>query len=173
MRVPTPALCCTRLKHGKPKTLAGIRQVASASFVYDVSPGGYCGCYFKYETPEEFAAHLAERAANPDLSYAGTPEQAETMWRSQTDAVNSFGRYLAAHPEARLAVYVVWEQCAGRKTPHRAEVPPSYFGGSGFERLPDDLLLNIVPESADGANPRWEPTARRTHEWLGCESDCG
>ncbi len=90
----------------------------------------------QYETPEEFAAHLAERAANPDLSYAGTPEQAETMWRSQTDAVNSFGRYLAAHPEARLAVYVVWEQCAGRKTPHRAEVPPSYFGGSGFERLP-------------------------------------
>jgi hypothetical protein len=153
------------------QTLASIQRVAPAAFVYNVSPAGYCGCYFGYETPQDFQADMAERVANPDKQYADTPEEAETRWGKQKDAVNSFGRYLAAHPEARFAVYAVWEHYAGQKAPVRADVPPSYFGGPGFERLPEDVLLTVVPEPAVGENPRWNPTARRTHEWLGCGSE--
>ena len=154
------------------ETLAGIQRVAAAEFVYNVSPAGHCGCYFGYEATEEFEAEMAERAANPDLRYAGTPEQAETMWRGRMDAVKSFDRYLAAHLEARLAVYTVWEHCAGQKAPVRAAVPPSYFGGPAFQRLPEDVLLTVVSEPAAEVNPCWDPAARRTHEWLGHQQEC-
>ncbi len=155
------------------QTLAEIRRAAPAAYVYDVSPAGYCGCYFGYETPQEFQAEMEERAANPDARYANTPEQAETMWRGRRDAVNSFGRYLAAHLEAQLAVYAVWEGCAGQKVPVRAQVPPSYFGGPGFVRLPENVLLTVMPEATLGRIPQWDPAARRTHEWLSSGSDRG
>jgi hypothetical protein len=155
------------------QTLDGIRRIADAAFAYNVSPAGYCGCYFGYETAEEFQAAMAERAANPDLQYANTPDEAETMWRSRMDAVHSLSKYLAAHLEAHPAVYAVWERCAGQKPPVRANVPPSYFGGTGFERLPEDVLLTVVPESTAGANTTWDPASRRTHEWLGCGCACG
>jgi hypothetical protein len=128
--------------NNQPQTFAGIQRVSPAAFVYAVFPAGYCGCYF--------AAH------------------AETMWQSQKDAVRSFGRYLAAHPEDRLSVYSVWENCAGQKAPVRAEVPPSYFGGTGFDLLPEDVLLTLVPEPTGSENLGWDPAAHRTHEWLGC-----
>lgn len=155
------------------QTLAGIQRVAPAAFVYNVSPAGYCGCYLGYETSKEFQANMAERAANPDAQYAGTPEEAETMWRSRMDAVNSLGKYLAAHPDARFAVYAVWEHCAGKRAPVRAEVPPSYFGGPGFERLPEDVLLSVVSEPVSREKLSWDPDAPRTHEWLACQGACG
>src|SRR5262249_7590400 len=73
--------------YGPTSVRAGIRRVTPAAFVYDVSPGGYCGCYFSYETPEEFAEQMAEREANPNVEYADTPEQAEAMWRCRTSAL--------------------------------------------------------------------------------------
>ena len=94
------------------------------------------------------------------------------MWQSRMDAVRAFDRYLAAQPEARLAVYAVWEHCAGQKTPVRAVVPPSYFGGPAFDRLPEDVLLTVDPESATDENLTWDPAARRTHEWLICQEGC-
>ena len=151
---------------GQAAVLAGIRRITPAAFVYAVFPNGYCCCYFYYETPEAFLERMAEREAEPNVVYANTPEQAEAMWRSQTGALKSFGRYLSAHAGAALAVYVVSERCAGRKEPTRAAVPPSYFDGPGFESLPDDLLLTIIPESAGGEKWPWDPAAPRTHEWL-------
>ncbi|MCX6041996.1 MAG: hypothetical protein NTV69_12720 [Caldilinea sp.] len=153
--------------NNQPQTFAGIQRVSPAAFVYDVVPAGYCGCYFEYETPEEFQAQMAERAVNPG-QYVDSAAHAETMWQSQKDAVRSFGRYLAAHPEDRLSVYSVWENCAGQKAPVRAEVPPSYFGGTGFDLLPEDVLLTLVPEPTGSENLGWDPAAHRTHEWLGC-----
>ena len=152
----------------KSQTFTGIQRVAPTQFVYGVSPGGYCGCYFRYETPLEFQHHMAERAAHPEVQYANPPQQAETMWRSQVDAVNSFGRYLATHSDAGLAVYVAWEHRAGQKDPIRNTLPPSYFGGLGFEQLPEDVLLTIVPELSNGGIPPWNSTGRRTREWLDC-----
>lgn len=61
------------------ETLAGIRKVADAKHVYNLMPAGYCGCYFGYESTEEFQESLKERASNPDLKYANTPEEAEVM----------------------------------------------------------------------------------------------
>ena len=156
----------------QPQTFSGIQRVAPTQFVYGVSPGGYCGCYFRYETPQEFQHHMAERAANPDVQYANTPQQAETMWRSwrsQVDAVNSFGRYLATHIDAGLTVYVAWKHCAGLKDPIRKTLPPSYFGEPGFEQLPEDVLLTFVLELSVGGIPPWNSADRRTHEWLGCD----
>lgn len=154
----------------QPETFAGIRRVAPVAMVYLVSPAGYCGCHFGYESSEEFQAHMADRAANPNTEYANTAEQAEAMWRRRTDAVKSLGRYLADHPDARLALYAVWENHAGQKDPVRATVPPSYFDGPGFDRLPEDVLLSVVPEPPGGEALPWDPAARRTHEWLGCGS---
>jgi len=156
--------------------LAGIRKVTPAAFAYVVSPGGYCGCYFCHETPEMFAEQMAERQADPTVEYANTPEQAEAMWRCQANAVKSFGRYLSAHADATLAVYVVWEGRAGEREPTRAAVPASYFDGPGFTSLPEDLLLTIVPESDGGEKRPWDPAAPRSHEWLSCareSSACG
>lgn len=154
------------------RTLAGIQRVVPRAFAYSLAPGGFCGCYFGYRTPQEFEADMAERLANPDVQYANTPEEAETMWRSLTNAVQSFGKYLTANSEAQLAVYSVWEQCEGEKTPTRAEAPPSYFGGPGFERLPEDVLLAIVPEPVNRETLPWDPEAPRTHEWLACQATC-
>jgi hypothetical protein len=113
-----------------------------------------------------FAEQMAQREAEPDVEYADTPEHAEAMWRCRTNAVKSFGRYLSAHVDAGLAVYVVWEGLAGQNEPTRAAVPSSYFGGPGFQSLPEDLLLTIVPESGGGEEWPWDSTAPRTHEWL-------
>lgn len=168
-----PGLKMSRLEsEGQGPTLAGIQRVAPQAIAYSVWPANYCGCYFGYRTPDQFAADMAERAANPELEYANTPEEAETMWRSLTSAVQSFGKYLTAHSEAQLAVYAVWENCAGEKAPIRAEAPPSYFGGPGFEKLPEDVLITIVPEPANGETIPWDPAAPRTHEWLACEATC-
>lgn len=148
--------------------LAGIRTVTPAAFAYDVRPGEYCGCYFSHETPEEFAEHMAQRAAEPDVEYADTPEHADAMWRCRTRALRSFGRYLSDRADVALAVYVAWEGCAGQRKPTHAAVPPSYFVGPGFKSLPEDLLLTILPES-DGSDPwPWDAASPRTHEWLGC-----
>jgi hypothetical protein len=148
--------------------LAGIRKIMPAAFVYDVRPGGYCGCNFSYESPEMFAEQMAAREAEPNVEYADTPEQAEAMWRCRANAVKSFGCYLSAHAGAALAVYVVWERRAGQKEPIRAAVPPSYFDGPSFASLPEDLLLAIMPESAGGEQSAWDPAGPRTHEWIGC-----
>ncbi|HEV3255348.1 MAG TPA: hypothetical protein VG013_00580 [Gemmataceae bacterium] len=157
---------------GQAAVLAGIRRITPAAFIYDVRPDRYCGCYFFYETPEMFAEQMAEREAEPNVEYANTPEQAEAMWRCQTNAVRSFGRYLSAHADAALAVYVVWEGRAGQKGPARAAVPPSYFDGPGFKSLPEDLLLTIIPESDGGEKWPWDSAAPRTHEWLSCAREC-
>jgi hypothetical protein len=157
---------------GQAAVLAGIRRITPATFVYDVRPGGYCGCYFSYETPEMFAEQVAQREAEPNVEYADTPEQAEAMWRCRTNAVKSFGRYLSAHAGAALAVYVVWEGCTGQKEPTRAAAPPSYFDGSGFASLPEDLLLTIIPKSDGGGRWPWDPAAPRAHEWLSCAREC-
>jgi hypothetical protein len=140
----------------------------TAAYVYSVHPNGYCGCYFCYETPASFAERRAEREAQPNVEYADTPEQAEAMWRCQTNAVKSFGRYLSAHAGAVLAVYVVWEGRAGQKEPTRAAVPPSYFDGPSFASLPEDSLLTISPELPGGEKSARNPAAPRTHEWVGC-----
>ncbi len=153
---------------GQTAVLAGVRKITPAAYVYSVHPNGYCGCYFCYETPTCFAERMAEREAQPNVEYADTPEHAEAMWRCQTNAVKSFGRYLSAHAGAALAVYVVWEGLAGQKEPTRAAVPPSYFDGSSFALLPEDLLLTISPELPGGERPAWDPAAPRTHEWVGC-----
>ena len=158
---------------GQAPVLAGIRRITPAAFVYDVRPNGYCGCFFNHSTPEEFLESMACRAAEPNLVYANTPEQAEAMWRGQTSALKSFARCLSAHADAALAVYVVWENCTGQKEPTRAAVPPSYFDGPGFESLPEDLLLTIIPESDAGEQWPWGPAAPRTHEWLRCARECG
>jgi hypothetical protein len=158
---------------GQSEFLAGIRSIALAAFVYDVRPDGYCGCYFYHDTPEMFADQMARRQAEPGVEYANTPEQAEAMWRGQTSAVKSFGRYLSDHADAALAVYVVWEGCAGRKAPTRAVVSPSYFDAPGFASLPEDLLLAIIPGSAGGEDWPWNPTAPRTHDWPGYARECG
>lgn len=150
---------------GQVTTLAGIRKIAPAAFAYGVTPDGYCGCYFQHQTPEAFREHMAERAADLDGVYADTPEHAEAMWRCQTDAVQSLGRYLADHADAARAVYVVWEHHAGQREPIRAAVSPSYFNAPGFASLPEDLLLTIVPDSE---TQPWDPAAPRTHEWLSC-----
>src|SRR5262249_29571100 len=118
--------------------------------------------------PEAFAEQMARRQADPDVEYANTPEQAEAMWRGQTSAVKSFGRYLSDHTDAALAVYVVWEGCTGQNVPARTAVPPSYFDAPGFTSLPEDLLLTVIPESDGGEAWPWERAAPRTHEWLGC-----
>jgi hypothetical protein len=152
--------------------LAGIRKIAPAAFVYGVSPGGYCCCYFSYETSEMFAEQMAEREADPTVEYADTPEHAEAMWRCRTNAVKSFGRFLSAHAGAALAVYAVWEGLAGQKEPTRAAVPPSYFDGPGFESLPEDLLLTILPESNGAERGPWDTAAPRTHEWLSGARGC-
>jgi hypothetical protein len=153
---------------GQAAVLTGIQKITSAAFVYSVCPNGYCGCYFCYETPEAFVERMAEREAEPNVEYADTPEQAEALWRCQTNAVKSFGRYLSAHADAALAVYVVWENCAGQKAPTYAAVPPSYFDGPSFASLPEDLLLTIIPESAGGEKSPWDHAAPRRHEWLVC-----
>jgi hypothetical protein len=153
---------------GQAAVLAGIRKIAPAAFGYDVRPNGYCGCYFHYETPETFAERMAQRKAEPNVEYADTPEQAEALWRGQMSAVKSFGRYLSAHADAALAVYVVWEKCAGLKEPTCAAVPPSYFDGPSFAALPEDLLIRIIPEAPGGETPAWDPAAPRTHEWISC-----
>jgi hypothetical protein len=147
-------------------TLAGIQRIASSAFVYGVSAGDLCGCYFNYETSQEHSEQMAERAANVGVEYANTPEQAEKMWQSQVNGVKSFGRYLAGHADASLAVYVVWEGCAGQKEPMRASVPPSYFGGPGFERLPEDIFFTVTREPSVGEILPWDLTAPRTHQWL-------
>jgi hypothetical protein len=158
---------------GQAEFLASIRRITPAAFVYNVRPDGYCGCFFSHGTPEELAEYMARREAEPNVEYACTPEQAEVMWRCQTNAVKSFGRYLSAHADAALAVYVVCEGRAGQKEPTRAAVPPSYFDGPGFESLPGDLLLTIIPESDGGEKWPWDPAARRTHEWLSRARECG
>jgi hypothetical protein len=56
-------------------------------------------------------------AAEPTVEYACAAEQAEVMWRCQTNAVKSFGRYLSAHADAALTMYVACEDCAERKNP--------------------------------------------------------
>jgi hypothetical protein len=157
---------------GQAAVLAAIQKITRAAFVYDVRPNGYCGCYFSYETPEVFAEQMAEREAQPSVVYADTPEQAEAMWRCLTSALKSFSRYLSAHADAALAVYVAWEGRAGQKEVTRAAVPPSYFDGPGFESLPEDLLLTIIPESDGGEMWPWDPAAPRTHEWLSCTREC-
>jgi len=168
-----PCLVLDRVEaDGQAVILEGIRKIALAPFVYGISLSGYCGCYFGYMTAEAFGQHMADRAANPDTVYADTPEQAEAMWQSLMSGMRSFGRYVAAHADAGLAVYAVWEFCAGQKEPTRAAVPPSYFGGPGFERLPEDVLLNIIPESNGGEKGAWDPAAPRTHDWLTSESAC-
>jgi hypothetical protein len=159
-------------EYGPTSVRASIRRVAPAAFVYDVRPDGYCGCYFYHETPGKFAAGMAERDAHPTAGHGVTREQAEAMWRDRTSAVKSFARYLAAHADAALAVYVVWEGCAGRKEPTRAVVPPSYFDAPGFESLPEDLLLTIIPESVGGEEWPWDAATPRTHEWLGGARSC-
>jgi hypothetical protein len=148
--------------------LADIRRLTHAAFVYVVSPKGYCGCFFSHETPEMFARQMAVRAAQPDVEYADTPEQAEAMWRCRTSAVKSFARYLSAHAGAALAVYVVSGGREGQNEPAPAAVPPSYFDGPGFQSLPEDLLLTIMPESDGGEKRLWDSAAPRTHEWLSC-----
>ncbi len=153
------------------QTLAGIQRIDSAPHIYSVSPAGYCGCYFGYETPQEFQSQMAERAAEPEAKYANTAEEADVMWRSRRDAVQSFGRYVADHPEVRFTLYAVWEHNEGQKEPVRAEVPPSYFDGLGFERLPEDVLLTVVPESHLDDDQQWEPDEVRSHDWLS-ESYC-
>jgi hypothetical protein len=168
-----PCLVLDRvIADGQAMTLVGIRKVAPAPFAYSVSLNGYCGCYFGYMTAEAFGQHLADRKANPDVEYADTAEQAEAMWQALMTGMVSFGRYVAEHASASLAVYVAWENCAGQKEPNRAEVPPSYFGGPGFESLAEDLLLTIIPESDGRQNVPWDPAAPRTHEWLQC-GKCG
>ena len=47
------------------ETLAGIQRVAPAEFVYNVLPAGLCGCFFGYETTQEFQAEMAERGRQP------------------------------------------------------------------------------------------------------------
>jgi hypothetical protein len=157
---------------GQAAILAGIQTITPAAFVYGAQPNGYCGCFFSYETPEIFAEQMAQREAVPNVEYADTPEHAEAMWRCRTSAVKSFGRYLSAHPDAALAVYVVWEGRAGQKEPTHAAVPPSYFDGPGFKSLPEDLLLAIIPESDGGERWPWDPAAPRTHGWLSCAGEC-
>jgi hypothetical protein len=115
-----------------------------------------------------FARQMAVRAADPNAEYANTPEQAEAMWRCRTNAVRSFARYLSAHANAALAVYVVSGGREGQNEPTRAAVPPCYFDGPGFESLPEDLLLSIIPESDGGEKWPWDAAAPRTHEWLRC-----
>ncbi len=153
------------------QTLVGIQRIDSAPHVYSVSPAGYCGCYFGYESSQEFESQMAERAANTEVKYANTAEEAEVMWRSRRDAVHSLGRYVADHPEVRFTLYAVWEHNEGQKEPVRAEVPPSYFDGPGFDRLPEDVLLTVVPESQIDDDQQWEPDETRSHDWLS-ESYC-
>jgi hypothetical protein len=148
------------------QAFSSIRRITSATYAYDISPGGYCGCYFQYESEEEHLHDMADRVANTDVTYANTAEQAAEMYRSQVAAVNSFGRFLDAHSEAQLAVYVVWEHGDGQKEPTVAAVPPSYFSGPAFDQLPEDLLLTIVPEPPSGEVLPWAAAIRRTHTWL-------
>src|SRR5262245_34953535 len=96
---------------GQAELLEALRRIAPAAFAYGVRPGEYFGCYFRHETEATFLEQMAERAADPTVKYANTPEQAEAMWQSQTRALKSFARYLSAHADAALAVYVVWEHC--------------------------------------------------------------
>ena len=111
---------------------------------------------------------MAMWVTEPNVGQSFTPEQAEAMWLCRNSALKSFGRFLSAHRDAALAVYVVWEGCAGQKEPTHAAVPPSYFDGPGFDSLPEDLLLTIIPELDAGEVRPWDPAAPRTHEWLGC-----
>ena len=71
-------------------TLEGIRKVANASVVYSVSAAGCCGCDFDYQTLEshlEYLSFLADCITDPEQSFPGTPEEAETFWRSRMEEI--------------------------------------------------------------------------------------
>lgn len=164
IRYPNLNLTLVDREHGR-LILDGIRKVAPATYVYSLSPGSYCGCYFNYENATKLHLQLADQVVNPDR-YACSAEESKAMWECRVNSVKAFGRYLADHFDLNLSVYVVWEHREGQKEPKIAEIPPSYFDGPSFVALPEDLLLTIVPERTDDSRWPWNPNQKRTHNWL-------
>lgn len=156
---------------GESERLFKIRRVTRGRFAYSLSPAGYCGCYFGYQSEENFNAYLAERRANPSNQYAGSIEEAEQMWRGLTNAVKSLGKFLRDHSETHFSVYAVWEHDEGLREPVRVQVSPSYFDGPEFLSLPQDVVLTIGPEPTADVPLPWNREAVRDHLWMGM-GDC-
>ena len=124
-----PGLWLCRMADSQAAVLAGVRRITPAPFIYAVHPDGYCGC-----SRTDRGVRLRGRTGGSNVAL---PDQRREVVRP-----------LLVRPRGRGTDHVRGVRRLRReKEPAGAAVPPSYFGGPGFESLPLDLILTIIPES--------------------------